>query len=69
MSIFSLSRCYVVPTYLMVGCCAAYLNLVWIHTPSGEPLVIWNRVHAMRLSIASATAFCGLYVFTAIMSR
>jgi hypothetical protein len=53
----------------MVGCCAAYLNLVWIHTPSGEPLVIWNRVHAMRLSIASATAFCGLYVFTAIMSR
>ena len=69
MSIFSLSRCYVVPTYLLIGSCAAYLNLVWIHTASGEPLVIWNRLHAVRLSVASAAAFTGLYVFTAIMCR
>lgn len=69
MSIFSLSRCYVVPTYLMFGACAAYLNLVWIHTRSGEPLVIWDRGHAIRLAAASATAFSGLYAFTAIMAR
>ena len=69
MSIFSLSRCYVVPTYLLIGACAAYLNLVWIHTESGEPLVIWNRGHAFRLTVASATAFSGLYVFTAVMAR
>jgi hypothetical protein len=69
MSIFSLSRCYVVPTYLLIGTCAAYLNLVWIHTESGEPLVIWNRGHAIRLGTASAMAFSGLYVFTAIMAR
>ena len=68
-SIFSLSRCYVVPTYLLIGLCAAYLNLVWIHTESGEPLVIWNRGHAVRLCAASAMAFSGLYVFTAIMAR
>lgn len=68
-SVFSLSRCYVVPTYLVFGTCAAFLNLVWIHTASGEPLVIWNRGHAIRLSVASATAFTGLYLFTAIMAR
>lgn len=69
MSIFSLSRCYVVPTYLLIGACATYLNLVWIHTESGEPLVIWNRMHAIRLGVASGFMFSGLYVFTAIMAR
>jgi hypothetical protein len=69
MALFSLSRCYVVPTYLLIGGCAAYLNLVWIHTESGEPIVIWNRGHAARLAVASATAFSGLYVLTAVLSR
>ncbi len=68
-SLFSLSRCYVVPTYLIFGICAAYLNLIWIHTESGEPLVIWNRVHLIRLVSASACAFSGLYVLTAFMAR
>lgn len=66
MSIFSLSRCYVVPTYLMIGICAAYLNLVWIHTRSGQPLVIWNRSHAVRLAVASVAMFSGLYAFTVV---
>ena len=68
-SIMSLSRCYVVPTYLILGTVTAHLNLVWIYTESGEPLVIMNRGHAVRLSFASATAFTGLYLFTAIMAR
>ena len=68
-SLFSLSRCYVVPTYLVFGTCAAYLNLVWIHTESGQPLVIWDRTHLFRLYSASACTFVGLYVFTAIMAR
>lgn len=68
-ALFSLSRCYVVPTYLVLGTCAAYLNLVWIHADSGEPLVIWNRGHFFRLFSASACAFSGLYAFTALMAR
>jgi hypothetical protein len=68
-SMFSLSRCYVVPTYLVLGTVATYLNLIWIYSPSGEPLVIWNRGHLVRLTFASATTFSGLYVFTAIMAR
>jgi hypothetical protein len=68
-ALFSLSRCYVVPTYLVFGICAAYSNLVWIHTNSGEPLVIWNRGHLLRLYSASAATFAGLYLLTAYMTR
>lgn len=68
-ALFSLSRCYVVPTYLVFGTCAAYLNLVWIHTESGEPLVVWDRFHLFRLVSASACTFAGLYVLTALMAR
>lgn len=68
-SLFSLSRCYVVPTYLVLGTCAAYLNLVWIHTKSGEPMVVWNGGHLFRLVSASACTFTGLYLFTALMAR
>ena len=68
-ALFSLSRCYVVPMFLVLGICAAYLNLVWIHTRSGEPLVIWNRGYLFRLYSASACAFAGLYGFTVLMSR
>lgn len=68
-SMFSLSRCYVVPTYLVLGTLATYLNLVWIYNESGEPLVIWNRGHLARLLVASGTTFTGLYVFTAVMAR
>ena len=68
-SLFSLSRCYVVPTYMVFGICSAYLNLIWIHSESGEPLVIWNRTHLVRLLASSACAFTGLYVMTALMAR
>jgi hypothetical protein len=68
-SIFSLSRCYVVPTYMVLGTCAAYLNLAWIHSESGEPLIVWNRYHLFRLVASSACAFAGLYVMTALMVR
>ena len=68
-SIFSLSRSYVVPTYLIIGLCTAYLNLVWIHTKTGQPLVIWNSGMLLRLTAASSIAFSGLYVFTSVMAR
>jgi hypothetical protein len=67
-SMFSLSRCYIVPTYLVIGLMATYSNLVWIHTESCRPLVMWNRVQALRLFSASALAFLGLYVFTMIFT-
>ncbi|MDX1969707.1 MAG: O-antigen ligase family protein [Planctomycetaceae bacterium] len=68
MSMFSLSRCYIVPTYLMLGMAAAYLNLCWIHTPQQRPLVVWDRWQFLRLSTASAATFIGLYLFTVIFA-
>jgi hypothetical protein len=64
MSMTSLSRSYVVPTFMVIGIAAAYLNLVWIHTPAGKPLVLWNRSQFWRLAGASALTFVGFYVFT-----
>lgn len=68
MSMFSLSRCYVVPTFMVLGMSAAYLNLVWIHTPIGRPLVRFDVVEFSRLTVASAGTFIGLYVFTMLMT-
>lgn len=67
-SMFSLSRCYIVPTYLLIGLMATYANLVWIHTESCRPLVLWNRLQAVRLFAASAVAFISLYLFTVIFT-
>jgi len=65
-SMFSLSRCYVVPTYLVIGLMAAYSNLTWIHTDACRPLLIWNRTQMWRLALASGLAFVTLYLFTVI---
>jgi hypothetical protein len=65
-SMLSLSRPYVVPTFLIIGMVAAYSNLVWIHTEPGQPLVLWNARQAFRLATASAAVFVGFYIFTMI---
>ncbi|MBI1345269.1 O-antigen ligase domain-containing protein [bacterium] len=68
MSMMSLSRCYIVPTFLVLGMASAYLNLCWIHTDSLKPLIVWNRFQIMKLTTASAGMFIGLYVFTRLFS-
>jgi hypothetical protein len=68
MSMFSLSRCYVVPTFLVLGLNAAYLNLVWIHTPAGRPLLLFSHQQMWRLMGASAVTFIGLYAMTIIFT-
>ncbi len=67
-SMMSLSRCYIVPTFLILGMASAYLNLSWIHTPRPRPLAIWNSAQLLRLTAASAATFMSLYVFTMIFS-
>lgn len=68
MSMFSLSRCYIVPTFLMLGMASAYLNLCWIHAPHPRPLLVWNRMQFLRLTAASAVMFVGLYLFTVVFA-
>jgi hypothetical protein len=68
MSMFSLSRCYIVPTFLVLGMSASYLNLCWIHTADFKPLIVWNRFQALRMTCASAALFVSLYLFTVIFA-
>ena len=68
MSMFSLSRCYIVPTFLILGTASAYLNLCWIHTPGSRPLALWNKALLFRLTVASAFTFIALYGFTMLMT-
>jgi len=60
----SLSRCYVVPTYLVFGMAASYLNLVTAHRRPLRLLVCWDRWHITRLAAGSAALFtiCVLFV-------
>jgi hypothetical protein len=64
--IFSLSRCYVVPTYLILGLASAYLALA---APVPPP---WFRVTAklwVRLAGVAVAAFVALYLFTRVLVR
>ncbi|MBX9580894.1 MAG: O-antigen ligase family protein [Gemmataceae bacterium] len=64
--IFSLSRCYVVPTYLILGLATAYLGLAVPNPPA------WFRVTpklGVRLAAFGVVAFIGLYLLTRVLVR
>ncbi len=57
---FSLSRCYVIPTYLVPGLVTAYLQV----TPRGTITPLrWNGRLAGRLAVASTACVAALYLF------
>ncbi len=68
MSMFSLSRCYIVPTFLVLGMASAFLNLSWIHTAEMRPLIVWNRGLVLKLASSSAAMFVGLYLMTRLLA-
>ena len=59
---FTLSRCYVVPTYLVFGTAAAYLALWQQHVNQGRLLVWFDRVHLTRLIGSSLALLFGIYL-------
>ncbi|GIX05409.1 MAG: hypothetical protein KatS3mg114_1278 [Planctomycetaceae bacterium] len=65
-SMLSLSRAYVVPTWLVLGTAVAYLNLCWIHTPAVRPLCVWEPHHLWKWGGASFATFVGFYIITRI---
>lgn len=65
----SLSRCYVVPTYLVFGLTAAYVRMVGCRLPARRPILVWNRQNAMRLVTCSSVLLMGLFVATRILVR
>lgn len=67
-SMLSLSRCYVVPTYMVLGLAAAYLHLAARSSAQPAPLVVWGMPQAIRLTMASGALFIGLYLFTVMFA-
>lgn len=67
--LLSLSRCYVVPTFLVLGLAAAYLDLVGRQMQPARPLVWWDKRHVWRLSTASAGFLASLFVFVILFAN
>lgn len=67
--LFSLSRCYVVPTYLVFGLAAAFINLTRFRRAIARPIVAWNQFFVTRLVGSSGVLLAGLFVFTRLFAR
>ena len=65
----SLSRAYVVSTYLMLGTQVAYANLAGAHLQPRRLLASWDRAHLFRLAACSAVVFLAFNVFVLVASR
>lgn len=60
----TLSRCYVPPTYMIVGVAAAYINLAGFHRRKPQPIIALNSLVAQRWMMCSAAmlGFCFAFV-------
>lgn len=65
----SLSRAYIVSTYLMLGTQVAYANLAGAHLEPRRLLTSWDRPHLFRLVACSAVVFLGFNVFVMVVAR
>ncbi|MEQ8852356.1 O-antigen ligase family protein [Gimesia sp.] len=64
----SLSRCYVVPTYMIVGVSAAYLNLAGASLARPTPIVYWNKQHQLWLIGISVGMLISIAIFVRIFA-
>lgn len=67
--LFSLSRCYVVPTYMVIGMAACFIALAGPQLTNACWLVAWNRQHVQKLVISSIGLLSFLYVFVKVFAR
>ena len=68
-AMLTLSRCYVMPTFLTFGIVGAYLNLAGYYLHARKPLLVWNRELVWRLSGCSAAMLVGLFAFVKIFAH
>jgi hypothetical protein len=67
--LLSLSRCYVVPTYLVLALSAAFLNLSSQSLVPQKLFSIWDRLHVAKLTVSSAGCLLGLFAFVKLFAR
>ncbi|MCH9656459.1 MAG: O-antigen ligase family protein [Planctomycetes bacterium] len=65
----SLSRCYVVPTYMIVGVSAAFLNLAAASLAKPTPVIYWNKQHLIRLTGVSFGLFIAFFIFVRLFAH
>lgn len=65
MGMYSLSRCYVPPTYMIAGLAACYINLIGYYRPNPRPMLRLSR----RVMRPWVTASVGLLAFTYVFVR
>jgi putative inorganic carbon (hco3(-)) transporter len=63
----TVSRCYIVPTYMVLGICTAYFDAV--ATDAWRPIPRLDGALALRLAAASAIALGLIYVYTRFAVR
>jgi len=67
--LFSLSRCYVVPTYMVIGMSSTFIALAGPQLRQACWLVAWDKVHVQKLVFYSACLLAFLYVFVKVFAR
>jgi O-antigen ligase len=63
----SLSRAYIVPTYMTLGLATAYVRLSSDHLPA--PVLRFNGQLVQRLILVSLASMVGIYVFVRVFVR
>ncbi len=66
---YSLSRCYVSPTYMIAGLAASYMNLVGYYRPFPKPLIRLSFRLLQPWVAASAGLLAFTYVFIRLFAR
>lgn len=67
--LFSLSRCYVVPTYMVLGMAATFISIAGPRLRDPCWLVALNKQHLQRWIAASIGYLCFLYLFVKVFAR
>lgn len=65
----SLSRAYVVPTYMIIGIASAYFSVCNRQFTPARALLYWNGRLVQRLCLASLGFFAMIYVFVIVIAR
>ncbi len=65
----TLSRCYAPSTYMIVGLCAAFLNLAGFFQLRPYPIVPFNRVTVQRCAACSMALLAASFLFVKVFAR
>lgn len=65
----SLSRCYAPSTFMIVGLCAAFVNLAGFHQTRPRPVVAIERITVRNWAVCSAGLLMASFVFVRIFAR